>query len=148
MSISQQASTGSDVAKLFRAYAKKTWPKCKFSVTSSYSELNIHLMSAPFNVWADLEDPEVKKVVEFEKMKNPYFAPEDTIRRGEMQVNEHCIKSYAVLSDEAKNVLSVVCDFVSKFHWTDSDIMRDYYNTNFSFFLHVGKWNQKFQQIS
>lgn len=148
MNISQRASTGSDVAKLFRAHAKKTWPQCKFSVTSSHNELNIYLMSAPFNVWADLEDPETKKVVEFEKMKNPHFAPEDTIRRGEMQVNVYSINSYLVFSDTAKEVLQGVKDFVDQYHWTDSDTMQDYYNTNFYFFLHVGKWNQKFQQIS
>lgn len=148
MPTSQQAYTGKDVAQLFRAYAKKTWPQCKFSVTSSHDEVHIYLMSAPFNAWADLDDPQISKMIEFEKERNPHFDPANTISKGEMQVNVYSIDSYLVLSDKAKEVLQGAKDFVNRYHWDESDAMQDYFNTNFYFYLYVGKWNKKFVQTA
>lgn len=148
METSRQAATARDVAKLFRVHAKKAWPKCKFSVTSTYNSLTVSLMSAPFSAWVNLDDPNVTKKVDFEKLRNPYYDPEDTIRRGEMQVNKYHIQTCLVLSDEAKEVLQNVVNFINQYHWSESDAMSDYYNTNFYFHIQVGKWNKKFVQTA
>lgn len=50
----------------------------------------------------------------------------------------------AFLTLQGYMFLKRVCQIVEQYHYVDSDIQTDYYNTNFYFHLQLGKWDKPF----
>lgn len=136
-----------DLAVIFRAYVKKHWPQCRFSVTRKhYDSFYIALMQAPFSPWCDLEDPEVKWEIERRKQENPYYAPEHPMKTGNKQINHYHIESDLLLSPAAKTLFKDICAFVQSYNFDYSDSQTDYFHTNFYLNLEIGRWNKPFVQ--
>lgn len=136
-----------DLAVIFRAYVKKHWPQCRFSVTRKhYDSFSIALMQAPFSPWADLEDPEVKLEIERRKLENSHYDPEHPIREGHKQINHYHFESDLLLSTAAKALFKDICAFVQSYNFDYSDSQTDYFHTNFYLNLEIGKWNKPFVQ--
>ena len=136
-----------DLAVIFRAYVKKHWPQCRFSVTRKhYDSFYIALMQAPFSPWCDLEDPEVKWEIERRKQENPYYDPEHPMKKGNKQINHYHIESDLLLSPAAKTLFKDICAFVQSYNFDYSDSQTDYFHTNFYLNLEIGRWNKPFVQ--
>lgn len=136
-----------DLAVIFRAYVKKHWPQCKFSVTRRhYNDFTIALMQAPFSPWLDLSDEANQREIERRKQDNPYYDPNFDIDRGYRQVNHYHIESDLLLSAAAKALFKDICAFVQSYNFDYSDSQTDYFHTNFYLNLAVGKWNKPFVQ--
>lgn len=136
-----------DLATIFRAYVKKHWPHCKFSITRKhYDSFYIALMQAPFSPWCDLDDPEVKMKIERLKMENPYYDPEHHIKEGYKQINHYHIESDFLLSPTARVLFKDICVFMQSYNFDYSDSQIDYFHTNFYINLEIGKWNKPFVQ--
>jgi hypothetical protein len=109
-----------EIAKIVREELKKKFPKCKFSVTSPHhSSLDINLMSAPF-----------------EALK---------VEGGQRSVNQYYIDRDEDITEEAREVMKYVKDFVQDYNFDDSDSMTDYFHTNFYLHLGIGKWDKHFE---
>ncbi len=135
-----------DIAVLFRAYVKKHWPQCRFSVTSDYNSIDISLVSAMFSPWADLENPEVALEIERRKQENPWYDAEATINSGNMQVNHYSVDGILLLSPVSKVMFKDICAFLQSYNFDYSDSQTDYFHTNFYLNIAIGKWNKPFIQ--
>lgn len=52
-------------------------------------------------------------------------------------LNHYSIENNEVLSDEAKAMFVDIRDFIEQYHYVDSDMYTDYYNTNFYYDLKI-----------
>ena len=114
--------TTKECAAEIRAYLKRTYPDCKFSVTTHYasmcSEIYVYLMSGPYAA---------------------------------LKTKEHCgLNQYYLdrdqeLTDWAKAVMIDVNDCIKSYHFSDCDGMIDYFDVNFYYSIGVGQWNKPYQ---
>jgi Large polyvalent protein associated domain 29 len=134
-----------DIAKMTREFLKKTYPNCKFSVRKEHtSSINVALMSAPFSPFAT---PDVNVVTGHDAryglddfMKN--WA--NSIAKGYYGINHYYINDSKYLTDEAKVMFTNIYKFLKSYNYDDSDIMTDYFDTNFYVNLAIGKWDKPF----
>ena len=120
--------TTKDIAERIRAYIKEAYPIYKFSVTTKYfsggSEINVCLMEAPEEVF----------------VKMP--------RRGEKYMQICSMREdREELTPLANEILRDVDHFINSYRYDDSDGMIDYYDTNFYYFMAVGKWDKPFKVV-
>lgn len=141
---SSQLSTA-DLAVIFRAYVKKHWPQCRFSVTRKRDIFSIALMEAPFSPWCDLEDPDVKMEIERHK-ENPDYDLEHHVRAGYKQLNHFYIERDPLLSSAAKELFKDICAFVQSYNFAHANNSQ-YFFTNFYLHLEIGKPGKPFMQI-
>ena len=108
-----------DIAAAIRAYVKKAYPDCKFSVTTHYasmcSEISVSMVSGP------------------------YEALKDGSSRHD--VNYYYIERDDILTDWARAVMIDVNDCIKSYRWSDCDSMIDYFDVNFYYSLGIGKWD-------
>ena len=130
--------TTKEIAKRVRAYLKKQFPDCKFSVRAKYfsggSELSIALMGAPFEAF--LENPVgYAQLNHFTLLHDypDYDNPNAPLCNGRK------------LTREAWELLRDVTKFALSFNRDDSEPMLDYYDTNFYFDLSIGRWDKPFK---
>ncbi|CAK7034797.1 MAG: hypothetical protein DELT_00516 [Desulfovibrio sp.] len=135
-----------EIAVLFRAYVKKHWPQCRFSVRSSYNSVSIALVSAPFSPWADLENAEIAQAVARRKLDNPYYDAATIINRGHMDVNHYYIDDQLLLSPSGKLLFKDLSAFIQSYNFDHSDIQSDYFHVNFYLTLAIGRWDKPFVQ--
>lgn len=109
-----------DIAAKFKEYAKTQdiFKDCKFSVRTSFNEITIALMEAPFNAFLDST-------------------------KTHTQSGTHA----AVATPEAVAVMEHVKAFISSYNYDDSDGMIDYFDRNFYDWYHIGKWDKPFKKI-
>lgn len=105
---------GTDVAKELRKFLKTAFPKCRFSVTSSFSKINCSLIKADFNPFV-------------EGYEEDYAS-----------VNQYYIDKSRELSDFGKIMFKMIADFIDSYRYSDCDCSIDYFNTNFYYALSVG----------
>ena len=143
-----------EIANLVRQHLKKTFPRCKFSVTierySMGQSMNIHLMTAPFPAI-------IKKgsfiYGDFKSMEDQGFEFEQYSQLNEYQFKDSYEDCYPIpgwnngaqLTEEAWEVLKAVTQFAKGYNFDDSDSMVDYFHTNFHLHMEVGKWNKPFE---
>ena len=121
--------TTKEIAKRVRAYLKKRFPGCKFSVRAKYfsggSELSIALMEAPFEAFQGEQ-------LQYEPIN--YYA---LLRSAD--------NPGSFLTDDAYSVLRDVTQCVLSYHRDDSAPEIDYFDTNFYFDLSIGRWDKPFK---
>lgn len=113
--------TTKECAIEIRNYLKKTYPDCKFSVTTHYasmcSSINVSLMSGPYAAL---------------KTKD-HHSP-----------NQYYLERDEELTDWAKAVLIDVNDVINSYRHSDCDGMIDYFDVNFWYDLGVGRWDKPY----
>lgn len=124
-----------DIAKELRAQLKKEFPACKFSVTierfSMGQAMKVALMAAPFPVSSD---PEFNGYAQLNHYTIAQPFPKDGNNNGK------------ALTQRTWHVLQRAQELGNKDNWNNSDAMTDYFDVNYYFDLHIGKWDKPFEQ--
>lgn len=110
------------LAKIFREWLKKVYPSCKFSVITSrgYRTIEVTLMIADFNPFAG-------------ENKRHY------------DIGRYNVEEDAELTDRAKDMFSNIRDYVNTYNYDHSDLMADYYDTNFYISMGIGQYETPFK---
>ena len=127
--------TTKDIAKLMRIFCKTVYPTCKFSITSGYNTIDIRLMEANFEVFANEED------------KYTHYCDGKTVLTANMGVNQYHIEDNKKLTERAKAMFINIHEYLNSYNYDDSDSMTDYFDTNFYEDLGVGVWNKPFKIV-
>jgi len=141
-------------AKEVKQQLKKKYPRCKFSIKiqrySGGQSMHIALMSAPFEVFSDVDN----NVVEMEHLRRSHLTKEeiakiwnDTVEKNHHQVNQYYINDDYMLSNEAKELFKYVRILSDKDNWDNSDIMTDYFDVNYYMDMSIGKWDKGFIKV-
>ena len=111
-----------ECAQAIRAYLKKAYPDCKFSVTTHYasmcSSISVCLMSGPYAAL---------------KTKDHW------------DLNQYHLERDTELTAWGKAVMIDVNDCIRSYHFSDCDGMIDYFDVNFYYSIGVGKWDKPYQ---
>ena len=131
------------IAKMVRQQLKKEIPDCKFSVTSKWfsggSSMTVALMAAPFPVFArDTLCTGAKIGTDYAQL-NHY-----QLRRA-FDYGDPGICNGVYLTPQAWAVLSRAVEIGQQQNWDNSDIQTDYFDVNYYFDIHIGKWDKPFQ---
>lgn len=111
--------TATEIAKEIRAQLKREFPHCKFSVTTGPGRsITVALMEAP---WQALKDG-----------------------TSYTQLNHYYLKEDGRLSPQAKGILIRANKLANARNWDRSDSQVDYFDVNYYFDLHIGKWDKPF----
>ena len=114
--------TTKECAAEIRAYVKKAYPDCKFSVTTHYasmcSSICVTLMSGPYPAL---------------KVKESW------------SLNQYYLERDEEMTDWAKAVMIDVNDCIRSYHFSDCDGMIDYFDVNFYYSLGIGRWGKPYQ---
>ena len=133
-----------DIAGIIRDYVKATYPDCKFSiVTRHHTSISVSLMSAPFDVFStpDADKIPLSRVGDVDSIMSHWASLPS---KGHIGVNHYYINDAFMLTDKARSVMSDVYRFMNSFNYDDSDIMTDYFDTNFYTDMSIGKWDKPF----
>jgi len=151
-----------EIAKRIRQQLKDEFKSCKFSVTSKHfsmgSSIDVTLMKADRKIKLDFDKIPEKILSRYtDRQYSPYGVEElKTIQgRNYHQLSENAFYHYQKYDDHWNNgafltyqgymFLKRVCQIVETYHYEDSDIQTDYYNTNFYFHLGLGKYDRPFE---
>lgn len=133
------------VAKQVRAELKKEFPGHKFSVTierySMGQSLSVSLVESPESPFLSTttrpdnwgETHEFNGCVNV----NHYHLEKD--------LDGHWLGCQFDLTDKAAEMLKKVIEISNRQNWNNSDSMTDYYDVNYAFDLHIGKWDKPFK---
>lgn len=113
-----------DIAVLLRSFVKKAFPTCKFSIRSDSYTINVDLMKADFNPCAE----------DFE------------LSHGTCCVHKYDGNSH--LSEYGAFVFKKIVEFLDSYRYDDSDSMIDYFDTNFYFYMGIGRYGKPFVQTA
>ena len=112
-----------DIAKWIRQTLKEKYPKFKFSVTmesySGGSSITVAVMVSPILILRNM--------------------------KGYDQLNNFYLETDNNLTDEAKKILIDVNKIANKYNYDKSDSMVDYFDVNYYFNLHIGKWDVPYE---
>jgi len=145
---------GKDIAKLLREYVKFVYPLWKFSITSDYNSIDVHVMEGPFFIYVPMEEAK-QKIRSSGKLSNYYNNDEaymlECLTRDYdspiSQVNHYHIDEDYMLTDFAKLMFKDIDSFLVDYTRDDSDAMIDYFNCNLYRNLSVGKWDKPFTVV-
>lgn len=112
---------GTNVSKIMRKFVKEYYPECKFSITSSYTSINISLMESPYQIFID---PTMKS----------------------NSVNHYYIDTQEHITPVAKAIFHHIYNELLHYHMDDTDSMIDFFRTNFYIHFGVGKWDKPYVQ--
>lgn len=119
--------TTKDIAERVRAYVKEAYPTYKFSIRTEYasmcSSIHIALMEAPEDVFVN---PDREK---YEQLNSYYLDKEEGI------------------TELGRKVMEDINDFICSYRYNDSDGMIDYFDTNFYYYLEIGRWDKPFKVV-
>ena len=114
----------SEIVDIIRSWLKNTYPGCKFSVRkNNYNSIYVNLIKADFE---------------------PFKAGSGLVKHS---VNHYHIDSDNHLNARGKEVMKNITDFVMSYNYDNSDIMTDYFDTNFYFNLSIGKSDKPFEYV-
>lgn len=110
------------LAKIFRDWLRKVYPSCKFSVVTSrgYRTVQITLSVADFNPFTG-------------ENKKHY------------DISRYDVETDPELTDRAKDMFSNIRNYVNTYNYDHSDLMADYYDTNFYTSLAIGQYENPFK---
>lgn len=108
-----------EIAKRVREQLKRDFPNAKWSITTRYDEIRVSLM-------------EYDKKISQEDCLN--------IGTGGWIANRP-------ITDEGKIIFTRVKDLFHSFAMDDSDIMSDYFHSNFTLWMYIGKPEKPFKVV-
>lgn len=124
-----------EIAKLVRTFCKIVYPNCKFSITSEYNSISVHLMEASFEVFANEND------------KYSHYMDGTTKLTANIPLNHYYIENDERLTEKAKIMLNNINSYLNSYNYDDSDSMTDYFDKNFYEHLEIGKWDRPFKIV-
>jgi hypothetical protein len=128
------------IAAQMREILKEQAPDCKFSVTRDVNSITIALMQAPFPVFANDTDSNGNvRTRQYAQLNHYAFHPHNFMLHTERMAGGY------KLTEQGWNVLAKAAKLATLHNWDNSDISADYFDVNYYFNLHVGKWNKYFQ---
>lgn len=142
--------TSAELSREIKKRLDAAAPQCKWSVTKSdYSggrSVKVALMAAPFAVFADEQDEHgaTAKRDGYAQLNHYSFRPTNARN---VEVDGYCSNGVR-LTAKAWKVLKMADQIANARNYDNSDPMTDYFDVNFYFDLHVGKWNKPFEQIA
>jgi len=159
--VKELSLTTKEVAKRVRVQLKDEFPGCKFSVRCKFfsmgSEINVSLMVADRKIKQDFDKIPEKTLNHYlYRSHNPYTLEElkRIHSKPYSQLSESKFYHYqryddywcngAFLTYQGYMLLKRVCQIVEQYHYTDSDPMTDYHDTNFYFHLQLGEYDKPF----
>lgn len=111
-----------EIVEIIRKWLKETYPRYKFSVTQTgYSSINIYLIKADFEAFTK-ESGRIYK-----------------------DISQYRIENDPDITERAREVMLNVCDFAMSYNYDNSDIMTDYFDTNFYLTLGIGRYNNPYK---
>ena len=111
-----------EIVEIIRKWLKETYPRYKFSVTQNgYRSINIYLVKADFEA--------------FTKESGLIYK----------DINHYHIGTDRTITERAREVMLNVCDFTMSYNYDNSDIMTDYFDTNFYLTLGIGRYDKPYQ---
>lgn len=111
-----------EIGKLFKIWAKENYPNCKFGVRTTYNSIDVSLKEANFQPFVD----ESKTYI---------------------QINHYWLKDDVMLTKECKGVMENAISYLNSFNYDNSDVMSDYFSTNFYLTVAIGSWDKHFKYI-
>ena len=110
------------LAKIFRDWLRKVYPSCKFSIVTSrgYRTVQITLSVADFNPFTG-------------ENKKHY------------DISRYDVETDPELTDRAKDMFANIRNYVNTYNYDYSDLMADYYDTNFYISLAIGQYENPFK---
>ena len=155
---SEKISLGTkEIAKRIREQLKTEFKGCKFSVRSEYysmgSSITVSLMKADRLIVRDFDKIPESSLFRYldvyrtkEKLKE--LQEERYHQLNHFTLREKYDSDYwcngVFLTEEGHNLLKRVVEIADYYNYDDSDMMTDYYSVNFSFNIHLGKWDKPF----
>jgi len=150
--------TTTEIAKAIRKELKAELGGNKFSVRTEYfsmgSSITVALVEADRKMRMDFDSIPEKRLHSY--LRDRYTMDDLRAAQGRSyhQLGESAFYHYQKYEDHWNNgvfltyqgymLLKRVCQIVEAYHRVDSDIQRDYYNTNFFFHLQLGKYDKPF----
>ena len=111
-----------EIVEIIRKWLKETYPRYKFSVTQNgYRSINIYLIKADFEA--------------FTKESGLIYK----------DINHYHIGTDRTITERAREVMLNVCDFTMSYNYDNSDVMTDYFDTNFYLTLGIGRYDKPYQ---
>jgi hypothetical protein len=127
---------GKTLAERVRILVKQLYPDYKWSITSTYSKLDVYLLEADF-------DPFTDKWKEEHPDRELYY-----------NVDDRDFESYnrqynAKITDRAVEVFKPIRDYINKFivNYNANDPYADYSNYNVYEYTYIGKWDKPYKQV-
>jgi len=141
-----------DIAALVRDYVKAVHPRWKFSVVKDgHSSIYVHLLEAPIEIFTD---DGLARYARNQLWRNPYpgtATESEIVEKIKDELANYHIQNwpwyYDYMTNEARQVLSDVQDFVNSYRYDDSDAMYDYFDTNFYPSFYIGKYKRPFKVV-
>lgn len=141
-----------ELNKLIRKNLKNEFPKCKFSVNRSNGRIKIILVSAPFNVFGEINDNicelQARRISRFTKAEDIKNKWKNEIKEGNHEMNQYYINDDYIITPEAKELFKKVNTIINSYNFDDSDSQIDYFHTNFYYTLSIGKYGKPFIKIN
>lgn len=111
-----------EIVEIIRKWLKETYPRYKFSVTQNgYRSINIYLVKADFEA--------------FTKESGLIYK----------DINHYHIGTDRAITERAREVMLNVCDFTMSYNYDNSDVMTDYFDTNFYLTLGIGRYDKPYR---
>jgi hypothetical protein len=126
---------GKTLAERVRILVKQLYPDYKWSITSSYSKMDVYLLEADFDPFTDLfqqENPDRK-----------YYSVDDR------DLSDYNRQNNAKITERAVEVFKPIRDYINKFivNYNANDPYADYSSYNVYEYTYIGKWDKPYKQV-
>lgn len=126
---------GKTLAERVRILVKQLYPDYKWSITSSYSKMDVYLMEADFDPFTDLfqqENPDRK-----------YYSVDDR------DLSDYNRQNNPKITDRAVEVFKPIREYINKYveNRNAGDPYADYSNYNVYEYTYIGKWDKPYKQV-
>ena len=126
---------GKTLAERVRILVKQLYPDYKWSITSSYSKMDVYLLEADF-------DPFTDKWKEEHPDRELYYNVDDR----DLRITNSDSRN---ISDRAVEVFKPIREYINKFveNYNANDPYADYSNYNVYEYTYIGKWDKPYKQV-
>lgn len=126
---------GKTLAERVRILVKQLYPDYKWSITSTYSKMDVYLLEADF-------DPFTDKWKEEHPDRELYYNVDDR----DLRITNSDSRN---ISDRAVEVFKPIREYINKFveNYNANDPYADYSNYNVYEYTYIGKWDKPYKQV-
>jgi hypothetical protein len=127
---------GKTLAERVRILVKQLYPDYKWSITSTYSKLDVYLLEADFDPFTD-------------KWKEEYPDRELYYNVDDRDFEAYNRQDKAKITDRAVEVFKPIREYINQFvvNSNANDPYADYSNYNIYEYTYIGKWDKPYKQV-